>query len=124
MEKLYCTEPQHGQIYCLQKHATFHTTGNVTKKDYPKENAFQKLTPPTQPFILQLTMEKECVHIFAQDPKITMGLASDVSTIYWLYMKEVLLIFDVSVLHPLKCWMRRELIEFTEKVTACEASQL
>ena len=41
----------------------FHTTGSVTKKQYPKERAYRKLTPPFELFILNKVIEKPGVFL-------------------------------------------------------------
>ena len=64
----------------------FHTTGNVTKKEYLRENDFRKLTSPAQLFILQLTLEKPGIYLHEIQRELWDFLQIDVniSTIYRL----------------------------------------
>ena len=64
----------------------FHTTGNVMKKEYLRENDFRKLTSPAQLFILQLTLEKPGIYLHEIQRELWDFLQIDVniSTIYRL----------------------------------------
>ena len=41
----------------------FHATGSVSKRPYPKERAFRKLTPPAQLLILQLIIQRPGIYL-------------------------------------------------------------
>jgi len=64
----------------------FHTTGNVMKEEYLRENGFRKLTSPAQLFILQLTLEKPGIYLHEIQTELWDFLQIDVniSTIYRL----------------------------------------
>ena len=61
----------------------FHTTGSVSKKLYPKEKAFRKLTTPAQLLILNLVVEKPGIYLqeIQEELQNVLLLAVDVSTI-------------------------------------------
>ena len=61
----------------------FHATGSVSKKEYPKEHAFRKLTTPAQMLILNLIVMKPGIYLFELQTELLHMLLVhvDVSTI-------------------------------------------
>ncbi len=67
-------------VFCALQ--LFNFTGSVSKKVYPKDKAFRKLTTPAQLLILNLVIEKPGIYLGEiQDKPLQMLLEVDTSTI-------------------------------------------
>ena len=68
----------------------FHQTGEVSKKEYPKEQAFRKLTEPAQFLILKLVVGKPGIYLKEIQNEVLLQLVIDVniSTIYRFFEKQ------------------------------------
>ena len=68
-EALGYTYGQITQNLCVDKSTVsrtlelFYTTGSVSKRPYPKDKAFQKVTMPAQLLILQLVLDKPGIYL-------------------------------------------------------------
>ena len=62
-------------------HDIFSATGTVSKKIYPAEKAYRKISEPVQLFILHLLLEKPGIYLreITADIKCTLGLVSPAS---------------------------------------------
>ena len=62
------------RIVCL-----FHATGTVSKKKYPSENAFRKLTDPAQLLILHLVVNKPGIYLHEIQRELLLMLMVEVN---------------------------------------------
>ena len=87
---LGCTYEKIAQNLCVDKSTVyrtlelFHTTGSVSKRPYPKDKAFRKLTTPAQLFILQLVLGNPGIYLHEIQTELenTLLLEVSLSTIF------------------------------------------